>query len=468
MLSIQSSSASRQPRFLNPAPLRSIAGPGVFLVRCALLLVPGEKVRAEDEPATEVRTADDAFRRLDDPDRDRQDTAVRAIEEGNLPAEELVRLIRRLPELTASKDPSDRRAARALKKMQGVAVPDFLPAVVEIYDRLEGHEHAREEALSVIAKIPGEAASGEFLNLLGRASSRSLDLTWVSYPDDDGWLPRNLPRLLRMAPLLDDRVHLFSIAESHLEAGTFSLAEHPDVESLLIKRIEVLVKLRGDDLAEAYGRRTRRIPDEEELKSIPQRAQRAHEELEYLLDIAGYLKADGVDAALVRGLQLSDNTLRIFAIRSILRRKGPVPAGILEDLAALPSERALLYLVLKKAGSRRLFPGKYLNQSDMAIADMVQWLEYPTELGSTPVRIEPLKIVEFEDEDSGEAKRVYFFKFSDSVEGKWYVGWSAAYTLDEANVEDDGGTFSNFTELAESDLEKHFREYSNDKILRVK
>lgn len=409
-------------------------------------------------------TAEETLKRLNEPDGHLD--AVKALEEDGLSIEECAKVIRGLPGINAEGDASMSRAARVLEKLRGRADPAFLPAIVDVYDKLD-QLRARSEALELVAKVPGDAAAQTFLGLLKRQASSDMTPLWSIRSFGVDRFPKYLPELIQVAPLLEGRVEIFAIVLEQVEAGKFDFGAHADQAKVLVQRMRVLCEKRRDALDAAYGKRGLRVPDEEEEKKIPALARRAHDELEYLLDLAGHLEVEGVDDVLKAAATLPATTLRIFAVGSMLKRGGTLPAELLEKLAERPSERALLYQVLDSRDGKKFFPKKFLNQADMAVADMVRWLEYGTELGHTTPRIEPLAVVDFKNE-KGKTRRMRFFRFQGSGDpDKWYVGVSGAYRVDDADVEDDGRTFSNFTELGEKSLDEHIAEYVDEEIVKV-
>ena len=167
--------------------------------------------------------------------------------------------------------------------------------------------------------------------------------------------------------------------------------------------------------------------------------------LELAADTAGYFRSDKVIELLTRASTVHSGSICFYAVNSLNKLGAPIPKESLLKLAADPVYANLTYQALKHSGRVSLFPSEYSSPEYLAKSDLIQWLTYPTELGTVPDEIEYIGEVKYLFR-----KEVYYvFKYrSDSAaldaqhRGKWLIGWSS----------EDGGTFSNFDFL--SDYEK--------------
>ena len=101
-------------------------------------------------------------------------------------------------------------------------------------------------------------------------------------------------------------------------------------------------------------------------------------------------------------------------------------ASSIETLAKDVSCAVVLYLSLKKANKLELIPDEYRSAEYIAKSDMTRWLEYPTELGKTPMELECLGTVTVK-------KHIFhIFRYRSDSEalpeekrGKSLIGWSS-------------------------------------------
>lgn len=164
--------------------------------------------------------------------------------------------------------------------------------------------------------------------------------------------------------------------------------------------------------------------------------------LELAADVCKYFINDKISEILGKILTLKIDSIRFYALETLLSNKKEVPSKAVSDLAENLSYAALTYSVLVQYGKSELFPKEYATPEYLAKSDMVHWLIYPTELNKEPDEIELLGAAKVK-------KEIYhIFKYksdSENIEdlaGEWLIGWSG-------NM---GGTFSNFDKL--SDFEK--------------
>lgn len=129
-----------------------------------------------------------------------------------------------------------------------------------------------------------------------------------------------------------------------------------------------------------------------------------------------------------------------------------------EKLNILKQDFTKLWLLcnqIEKLG----FINKYLNdvsQESIAKSNMIRWLEYPTELGTLPDKIELLGDFIFND------TRIIAYKFSKEdfkIHGD-LIGISGGFPLDKVSSISSGYTFSKF-EVLSNDWEKQATELAN-------
>ncbi len=165
--------------------------------------------------------------------------------------------------------------------------------------------------------------------------------------------------------------------------------------------------------------------------------------LEYAADVCKHYFTDEIGDALERVMAKCDNNVRYYAVDTLLSHKRNVTAEAVDKLARDLSYADITYSMLKKYGKLDLFPKDCLDAEYLALSNMVRWLEYPTELGKRPDKIELLG----KAKKHGEEYRIYKYmtdsdNLSDDLHNIWLVGWANR----------NGRTFSTFDKL--SDYEK--------------
>ena len=165
--------------------------------------------------------------------------------------------------------------------------------------------------------------------------------------------------------------------------------------------------------------------------------------LEYASDVCKYFADGEIYDLLEEILKIKNQTVRFYALQTLLSAKRDVPASVIREMAEDLSYAELTYCELAKHGKLSLYPDEYSSDEYLAKSEMVHWLVYPTELNKQPDEIELVGKV------AKKKTEYYIFKYKsdsdnlgDELKGKWLIGWSSR----------DGGTFSNFDLL--SDFEK--------------
>jgi hypothetical protein len=338
---------------------------------------------------------------------------------------------------------------------------EWLPVVEEVYDRLEARGEGREYALRILTEMRTEASLGLLHRLLLRPSSRTVDLHLVFVPIKPSaeTAKRLFPRLFEAVPNLYEGGPLFNLILDFVRAGHLDLGAHAAFGGTLVERARGVAGRRGEDFIR-FARVLDRIDPAPEAGGPPGEVEADFFELEVLADLLGYVKGEGASGALREVLGLRPERLRAYAAASLLARGEGVGAGLLDGLAAGPSGRAVLWEALEGSGELDAFPAKYRSQRRLAEADMVRWLQFPTEFGCAPEELERLAVVRGADGE-GAIGIYYFFKFRHPAHdgGKWLVGVAGPYGEKGPARLAGSATFSQFTPLGDKDLNGHIREY---------
>lgn len=345
--------------------------------------------------------------------------------------------------------------------------PEYIPVIEEVYDELKMKNRAREAALRILTELKTPESIRLFVQLLRRPSSRSIELMSVVVPlRDPGGISGDLiPTLVEAIPSIQSvgLGPLYSTLLDFVESGKLNLDEQDKFACTCVRRAEELLgSMEGD--FKTYSSVLDRIEPSSGSKGIPSRVQPLFDELGVLVDLIGHVKGTSVDSALRKALNTGSIRLRIFAVGSLLRSGKDVQDSVLEDLGGTPAGRALLWMVLEKSKQLNRFPEKYNNQRDLAEADMVKWLQWPTEFGCAPRDIQVLAIVRtLEGMDS---RTFYFFRFRHPAfeGGVWLVGVAGPYPLSGSPMLEGSITFSKFEPLKSKTLDAHVRTFIEEPI----
>jgi len=125
-----------------------------------------------------------------------------------------------------------------------------------------------------------------------------------------------------------------------------------------------------------------------------------------------------------------------------------IPAADLLRIAKDPSLRCGLFKMLDAYNKSELFPTAYLTIEKGAEGHMVNWLEFPTELGNAPDEIEMIKKVTLEEE----AIDYYTFKYRlqspHSIKQlDWVIGVAGPYQKDAKPYDLPVRVFSRFNPI---------------------
>lgn len=146
---------------------------------------------------------------------------------------------------------------------------------------------------------------------------------------------------------------------------------------------------------------------------------------------------------------------RMKPIIEKLEHNETIPQKTLDLYAANPSTREALFYLLSEVNKAHLFPDEYYTLEKSAEANMVQWLEYPSELAATPARIEFIKKVTLLEEKEYD---YYCFKFLThephwAAKNRWMLGVAGPYFRDSKPYDLPSATFSRLTKLSEGSAE---------------
>jgi hypothetical protein len=119
------------------------------------------------------------------------------------------------------------------------------------------------------------------------------------------------------------------------------------------------------------------------------------------------------------------------------------------DIARMPSLRVILYGLLETHERTNLFPAEYYTEEKGAESYMVDWLEFPTELGRAPDDIQLLKNVAF---DPALTTHYYVFRFRTSVpvwasKRGWMLGVCGPYDENSLPFDIPEKIFSRFNRI---------------------
>ncbi len=110
-------------------------------------------------------------------------------------------------------------------------------------------------------------------------------------------------------------------------------------------------------------------------------------------------------------------------------------------LAKDPSLRNAVFRALEACDRQNLFPSEYSSHEKAAESFLVNWLEFPTELGAAPDEIEFLEKITLTE---SEQLDYYVFKYRTKARYNWMIGVSGPYPTEYEMYEAPLRVFSRF------------------------
>lgn len=354
-------------------------------------------------------------------------------------------------DIPPSKDSTRATDGDLLRAAWGHADDRHVQTVVDGFAQLS--EDGKQEALTLLSRIESRASTEAFVQLLRVHGWPEFAMPWMTAAyTNKGLFPELvLPALLdgSIRNLPDDEVDRFIYGYGL--AGKLTAETRAQVRPRQIERAKMLLAS-----AEPYQRKTGRTwKYEDPYVEIRWQAGLA-------LEVLGHLGTSPASLAVLRRAEeFADTRLRAVASVSLLRLdETPSPTAL--DAAASDFEtRALLYRAFLDAKRLELFPKKHLTQDELAEAEMVEWLTFPTELGRAPDEIELMRRVPVELEDGRETFVYFIFRFRThephwAAKDGWLAGVAGPYKKSEfPTMNSLGYTFSSFTPWQEFDVREH-------------
>jgi hypothetical protein len=421
------------------------------------LVVLGACDRAKSRSAALEKT----LKRLHSEKASERDAALEAVPQFTFTREVAARILRAAAEDYPVEDgkgsPINEALLRQLWKSQH---KELLPILEEVYDSLQSKREAREAALRILTEMQSTEARALLLRLLNRPSSVDAELAtlFVPYKPSAALAKDLFPGLLEVAPQLRYASAIYNLVLDFSTDGVFKPSAYPEFNRHASERASALLEGRGK-VIEAHAGVLDEMDPAPEPNPVTPELREEFFQLEILLDYLGHLDGAVGKDALRKGLDSKSIRLRAFAALSLLSRKEEVPGSVLEGLARNLSGRSILWDGLTKRKLTDRFPAAFRTPKALAEADLVHWLQYPTELGYAPKEIELLAAVRYVE--SGKAQLLYVFKFRHphSEEGKWRVGVSGPFVEGAREPQAGGSTFSKFEALDSKTLKEHIRDY---------
>jgi hypothetical protein len=346
--------------------------------------------------------------------------------------------------------------------------PGYISAVEQMYDSLKGFTHSA--VIRQLMDLDSEVGCLAVVRLLSRPCSKTVDLhapLFIPLRDVPEHGLCMFPGLFELIPHLDNRESIYDVTLAYLQAGTLDLGRHGAFHDLCLERMVWIL----DDVS-------RRSADAQMDREALDEYERAYVELEKLLRLgrhwnsrlsAELLHNAVIHESLFRDLPGFDGwmnivgrpdpmRLRLVAAASLLARNGNVDSALLERLAADRTLRWRLWQELDEVNRLDVFPAKFRTQRALAEAEMVQWLEYPTEMAGPPEEIKFLMSVDY---PASVKSKAFFFKFRhpEFEEGQWLVGMAGPYPVAGPPRMGGSKTFSVFETLASKSLVDHVARY---------
>jgi hypothetical protein len=375
-----------------------------------------------------------------------------------------------------SRDPSDR--ANALKALEAfsagdpspaelselieaatqaypIVKPEYRKADVELIKAAERHATRVEpnDVTDVYARLP-EGARAWSLRLLATAGTpgASAALATLLQRLDDlpaiSW-PVLLP--LERNPR-DPDVLVPALIAAHKNPSFSSAVAMPLLsyaKAGQLGRFTANVASLAESAATSSIEETHRAADQDERQMARSRAG-------IYLDLLGAMTVPDALPALRAAAADDDYWVSMWGAIGLERQGDEAATQVMDRVAEDPSCRFALHQVLAQINRLDHFPARFANQPALAEAVMVQWLEYPTELGSAPDEIEQLHVEQMQD--SSGAADLYVFRFRThephwAAKDGWMIGVAGPFSRPEQpTTRALGMTFSRFDKSADKPL----------------
>jgi len=177
---------------------------------------------------------------------------------------------------------------------------------------------------------------------------------------------------------------------------------------------------------------------------------------ERLLALMGYFRGKRIGLSLRDALQLTDPSLKMQALVSLLRRREPVPKTDFDAVVSSHIVRITFWECLQELGMESLMPPQWAAPQELAASALSRWLSRPNELNAIPEEIELMSTFSVAD-PAGEPMDVYLFRFREYPkpwepgEG-WMAGIAGPYR-DGSQIESPWSSFRRWDSMSP---EEHF------------
>jgi len=369
----------------------------------------------------------------------------------------------KLIEAATDQYPSHQTHARLLKRLWNEMQPEYVAAIERVYDRLQGNE-TRETALRLLTELSTPEALTAMARLLKRPSTQHVDLECAFVPLNGSefttYDPRTegtaiFPELLsdfESISKLDTSKKVYELILDYAEHDLLSLDEHPDFVSFCAGRAQVIVDHDMPDIERLKaGKGARSEFSSDRVSELLA----AMDELQMICDLFRFTDSPLVSDVLRDSIGAPTPGVQLFAATTLIAKNEDVDDATLESLAARPALRHRLWTMLDRIDRLDRFPTRFGDQQSLAEAEMVMWLEFPTEMGGPPQEIELLRVEELESQEgTRQASYVYRFRSDDFHDGKWLLGLAGPYASEGTPRIGARNTFSQFDEYDSHRLEE--------------
>ena len=222
------------------------------------------------------------------------------------------------------------------------------------------------------------------------------------------------------------------------------LNNDPTFQLMESEEKEILVKATNRKLKEII----------EFLKTADEINSEGYREVELIIDLATYMDDEEIDKQIEELQTVPLNfSCQLFIAKYKLVNKKNISQNEIEKLIQNRKEIERVVSIFENNGGNDLLKNMQITQEEIALSNMISWLEYPTELGKEPDEI--ILAGTFENDDGV----VYVYKFRSDVfpDRGYMIGISGAYAKNTITAKTSGNTFSKF-ETIQDDFIKQGKE----------
>lgn len=350
-----------------------------------------------------------------------------ALELKRLDEEQWKRVLKRL----ADPFPDETTSERILELASDHMTEQLIPPMAEVLGRLTQPD-AKSKALGILTQLKTEHAVKAVYRFLALPHSEDLDITTALSPIARNYKEADAAGARLLAPLLanysryahlKEQYSIFLMANWFAEKGFLNLA-HTRYQTFVTGVLKHAEGIYEDVISKSPTGLVQY--SEDQWNPMVDYVEQTMYILVRLLGFAKCRDALSLLTSLQSGVFHRRST--VAAIVAKYQITGQAAESDLEQIAASPEGRYLLWEQLEAIGELWLFPSAYRDQQLLAEAEMVEWICHPMEYGRAPKAIEFIETRAITSPGK-DPRTIYAFRFIEETErgDRWVIGIAGPY-----------------------------------------